>query len=214
MKRIDFMVFDFDGTLVNTGHDIVNAVNHMRQELNEPLLDKDTVMRYIGDGVNKLIERSLDKGRITEFDRAKKIFLSYYETHLFDTTTLYPGARETLDYFDNTRKVIITNKNEYLTLKIVKHFGIEHYFEEILGIDSKSYAKPDERLLLPYLDRFSAGKRSTLVIGDGVNDILFARNARVLSCALLNGLGDRDELIAMNPDFYCEEMKDLRMLFY
>lgn len=214
MKKIDFMVFDFDGTLVQSGQDLADAVNHTLQTLNAPTLDIQTVKRFIGDGVKKLIERSLGEGKKQDIEKARKIFLAYYESHLLDTTTLYPGVEAILNHFRAIPKIIITNKMEYLTLKIARGLGIEGYFEEIVGMDSRPYTKPDRRLLLPYLDRFSVAGKGTVVIGDGVHDIMFAKNAGVLSCALLNGLTDRRELQDLRPDYCCEEIVDLQELFY
>jgi len=213
MTKIDFMIFDFDGTLVQSCQDLAAAVNYALRRLGAPILDLNTVKHFIGDGVKKLIERSLGDERKGDLDKAREIFLSYYEDHLLDTTSLYPGVLEILDHFHGIHKVIITNKPENLTLKIAQGLGVDGYFEEIVGMDSRSYVKPDKRLLLPYLDKFSVDKEKTVVIGDGVNDVRLAKNAGVMSCALLNGLTDRNQLFALEPDFSCERISELKDLF-
>ncbi|MDD5476358.1 MAG: HAD-IA family hydrolase [Syntrophales bacterium] len=213
MTEIDLMVFDFDGTLVRTGKDIIGAVNHTLAALDIPVREEDDIRRYIGDGVNKLIERSLGPHHRRLASRALEIFMEYYDEHLLDTTDLYPGVIDTLNHFRHKKKIIVTNKKESFTLKIACGLAIDHYFEDISGRDSADFAKPDNRLLLPFLDKFGAGKNRTIVVGDGVNDVMLAKNSGVLSCAFLNGLTDREELLRLDPDYCCEDMGELPALF-
>jgi len=210
---IELMVFDFDGTLVQSDRDLARAVNHALESIGAPVRKEEEIRRFIGDGVEKLIERALGPERKDMFPRALELFLDYYEGHLLDTTTLYPGVRETLEYFRHVRKMIVTNKTDAFTQTIASELGITHYFDIILGRDSVPYAKPDPRILLPWMERFGARRQRTVVVGDGVNDIIFAKNAGVLSCALLNGLTEREELIFLGPDYCCEQIGELRDYF-
>ncbi|GAI75088.1 unnamed protein product, partial [marine sediment metagenome] len=106
-----------------------------------------------------------------------------------------------------------TNKRYIFTLKMAKKLGIAGYFDEIIGAESTPYKKPDSRLLHPLLKKFRAGNDRTVVIGDGVNDIMLAKNAGVLSCAFLDGLGSMDVLLSLKPDFLCEDIIELKELF-
>jgi phosphoglycolate phosphatase len=117
---------------------------------------------------------------------------------------------DVLRHFGAKEKVLITNKTRNFTLAICSGLGIAGVFKEIIAGDSNEFMKPDPRLLLPLLGKFGAGPAETLVIGDGVNDILLARNAGTRSCAFLNGLGDREELLRLRPDFTIEKMIDLK----
>ncbi len=213
MKKIDLMIFDFDGTLVYSGNDLVNSVNHTLKQLGIPLLDRKTIIGFVGDGVARLIERSLDDKHSELFDQAMEIFKAHYAEHLLDTTGLYPGVTDVLEHFRDRKKVIVTNKLYGFTLKIAEALGIDGYFEDIIGLDSFPRRKPDPGLLIPLLERYGVDKRKTVVIGDGVNDILFAKNTGTLSCALLNGLGDRDKLLSLDPDYSCEDISELKELF-
>ena len=116
---------------------------------------------------------------------------------------------DVLRHFGEKEKVLITNKTRDFTLTICSGLGIVGFFKEIIAGDSNEFMKPDPRLLLPLLEKFRAGPEETLVIGDGVNDILLARNAGVRSCAFLNGLGNRENLLRLGPDFTIEKMIDL-----
>ncbi|MCD6153194.1 MAG: HAD-IA family hydrolase [Syntrophobacterales bacterium] len=211
--KIDLMIFDFDGTLVDSGNDLATAVNHTLRTLGIPVLEKDRIIEFVGDGVRKLIERSLGDAFHDKFDEALDIFMSYYDKHLLDTTGLYPGVLETLDYFRIKKKVIVTNKLYSFTLKIAKGLKIAQYFDDIIGANSSPYKKPDPRVIRPLMKKYGVEDKRTVVIGDGNNDVLVAKNTGVLSCAMLNGLGNKDELLQLKPDYFCENIKELKNLF-
>jgi len=213
MKHIELMIFDLDGTLVNSGGDIVASVNYTLESLDIPTKSQEEILTFVGDGVNKMIERALGKDIQHLFNRAMDIFSDYYAGHMLDTTRLCDSFIEVLDHFRNKKKVIITNKRRYFTLKMTDALGISRYFEEIIGADSTAYIKPDPRLFIPLLERVHAVYNDTVVVGDGVNDIMLAKNAGVLSCALLNGLTRRDILLALDPDYACEGLRELIKIF-
>jgi len=213
MTKIDLMVFDFDGTLVSSGDDLAAAVNHMLETLGNSALPKERIIGFVGDGVRKLIERSLGDAFPDKFDEALNIFMSYYSEHLLDTTELYPGVLEVLNHFRSKRKAIVTNKLYSYTLKIADELNITKYFDDILGMDSNSFKKPDARIIRPLIEKYRVDDSRAVVIGDGNNDIILAKNAGVLSCALLNGLGNRDKLLQLKPDYLCENMMELKNLF-
>jgi phosphoglycolate phosphatase len=213
MKHIDLMVFDLDGTLVNSGGDIITSVNHTLKTLDIPTKKPDEIIGFVGDGVHKMIERSLGEDFQHFFSEAIDIFSAYYADHMLDTTTLCDSVIEVLQHFSEKRKVMITNKRKYFTVEMTNALGISGYFDEIIGADSTDYKKPDPRLLLPLIEEYGAGFDNTVVIGDGINDIMLAKNAGVLSCALMNGLTQRGILLALNPDFACEGLSELISLF-
>ena len=213
MKHINLMIFDLDGTLVDSGGDIVASVNHTLKTLDIPIKKSEEIILFVGDGVQKLIERSVGENHHHLFNDAMGIFSAYYAKHMLDTTLLCDSAIKVLEHFRSKRKVIITNKRKYFTDVITKTLDISKYFDEIIGSDSTTYKKPDARLLLPLLERYNAEYNKAVVVGDGVNDIMLAKNAGVLSCALLNGLTGRDILLALNPDFACEGLSELMTLF-
>jgi phosphoglycolate phosphatase len=210
MIPVKLMVFDLDGTLADTGDDLAGSVNRTLQSLGIPERPDREILGFVGDGVRKLIERSLGGAYGDRFDEALKRFKEIYAEHLLDQTTLYPGVQDVLRYFGRKEKVLITNKTGDFTLAICSGLGITGFFKEIIAGDSNEFMKPDPRLLLPLLDRFESSRVETLVVGDGVNDVLLAQNAGVRSCAFLNGLGKREELLRLKPDFVIEKMIDLK----
>jgi phosphoglycolate phosphatase len=213
MKPVDLMIFDLDGTLINSGSDIAMSVNYTLRSLGLPAIEERVVLRYIGDGIRKLIERSLGPASQERLDEAIDIFSNHYHEHMLDSTALYPGVAETLQYFQDKKKAILTNKRRLFARLISDGLGISDFFDEILGADGASPIKPDARLVYPLLERFNALPERTVMIGDGVNDILLARNAGIMSCSFLKGLTDREILTRMHPDFCYEHFHELPRLF-
>lgn len=212
MKQVDLLVFDLDGTLVRSGEDLVAAVNHTLQSLGFSLLDPDTVQGFVGDGLEVLMKRALGPSDGEYHERAMTIFYPYYSEHLLDHTTLYPGVPAVLTHFCNKMKVIVTNKRQDYAVKIVQGLGINSCFLEIVGEGSIPYKKPDPRLLQPVMTKWGASPGRTVVVGDGVNDILLARQAGALSCAFLGGITGRDKLLSLAPDMTCETLSDVMTL--
>jgi phosphoglycolate phosphatase len=214
MKSVDLMIFDLDGTLVTSGPDIAASVNYSLQIMGLPVIEDRLILEFIGDGVKKLIERSLGPALHDRFEEALTIFSQHYQEHMLDTTTLYPGVLEALQHFYKKNKVILTNKRHHFAVGLSDALQLTPVFDEIIGADSTSYIKPDARLADVIMRRFQAHPDRTVVIGDGVNDILLAKNAGLLSCAFLNGLTGRETLLNLKPDDSCEHLFEITELFY
>jgi phosphoglycolate phosphatase len=214
MKSVDLMIFDLDGTLVTSGADIAASVNHTLKMMGLPTIEDRLILEFIGDGVKKLIERSLSPALHDRFEEAMTLFSQHYQEHMLDTTTLYPGVLEVLQHFYNKNKVILTNKRHHFAAGLSDALQLTPLFDEIIGADSTSYIKPDARLADVIMRRFQAHPDRTVVIGDGVNDILLAKNAGLLSCAFLNGLTGREKLLNLKPDDNCEHLLEIKELFY
>jgi phosphoglycolate phosphatase len=213
MKKIDLMIFDFDGTLASTGDDLVRSINYTLNALKLTEKPEREIISLVGDGISKLIERVLEQDSVRLHKDAMKIFTDYYGEHLLDKTILYPHAEDVLKNFKNKTKIILTNKCYSFTLMIAKGLKIEKYFAEIIGIDSMPFSKPDRRVIEYLLDKYMSDRENTLIIGDGINDIIAAKNSEILSCAYLNGLGNRYDLLNHNADYYCEDLLEIKSLF-
>ncbi|HOK06215.1 MAG TPA: HAD-IA family hydrolase [Syntrophales bacterium] len=213
MKKIDLFLFDLDGTLADTGRDIAAAVNYALGALNLRPLAPERILTYVGDGVGELIRRCLGPENEGIFDEVLFVFKEYYDRHLLDTTVLYPGVRESLAAFRNKRKAVLSNKGHHFVLKVLAGLGIRDFFDAVIGGDVFPYKKPDPRIVLPLLDRWGAPPDRTVMVGDGRNDILLAKETGILSCAFLNGLTRREDLLALGPDYTCEDMGELTRIF-
>lgn len=207
---VELMIFDFDGTLVQSGEDIANSVSYTLAKLSMPTIDKEEILTFIGDGVAKLIERATGEAGKVHQNRALEIFSEHYDRHMLDHADLCPGVYDILQHFQGKRKIILTNKRFKFTKKMAAALKILGFFEEIIGADSTPYIKPDPQLMEGILEHYSVEKNNTVIIGDGVNDILLAKHSGIVSCCYLNGLGKRDDLISLNPDIVFEHFEELK----
>jgi len=213
MRKVDLIIFDFDGTLAETGTDLAQAVNFMLKTLHLQKRTKKEIISFVGDGINNLIEKALGQDNAEHQKEALDIFTQYYSTHLLDNTKLYQHAEDVLINYTDKTKIILTNKQYKFTLAIAQGLNIEKYFVEIIGADSTPYRKPDSRVVDYILNKYGTAKEKTVIIGDGVNDIIVAKKSGILNCAYLNGLGKRQELLNLNADFYVENLLEVNTLF-
>ncbi|OPY91866.1 MAG: Phosphoglycolate phosphatase [Syntrophaceae bacterium PtaU1.Bin231] len=212
MKNVDLMIFDLDGTLVNSGRDIARSAVHTLKTLGLPILQEEKILTFVGNGLGRLVERALGPAHQHLMDRAMEIFEGHYEQHMLDTTGLYPGVAQMLAHYGAKRKIVVTNKRIAYAKRILEGLGIADRFERILGENSTPYMKPDARLMDTVVETAPERRERTVVIGDGIADIRFAKNAGVLSCAYLNGLTPRELLLGEGPDIVYEHPQDLREL--
>jgi len=213
MRKVDLIIFDFDGTLVETGTDLAQAVNFMLRTLRLQERTKTEIISFVGDGINNLIEKALGPDNAEHHEEALDIFTQYYSTHLLDNAKLYHQVEDVLINYSGKTKIILTNKRYKFTLAIAQGLNIQKYFVEIIGADSTPYRKPDSRVVDYILNKYGTAKEKTVIIGDGVNDIIVAKKSGILSCAYLNGLGKRQELLNLNADFYVENLLEVNTLF-
>jgi len=206
------MVFDLDGTLAETGRDLARSINFMRRKLGLPNLSEEEIKSFVGDGVKELVVRSLgEKGEL--YDKAIEIFLDHYRSHLLDSTYLHPGVEECLEHFREKRKVVLSNKRQEFVEKIISAFNLQSYFVEIIGGDKCPFMKPNPRLVVPLLEKYSVHPERAVIIGDGINDILLAKRAGMISCAYLNGLTKREKLLDLKADYYCDSLREIKDFF-
>ncbi|MFO7569185.1 MAG: HAD-IA family hydrolase [Smithellaceae bacterium] len=212
-KTVELMIFDFDGTLADTKDDLVVAVNHTLSYFKLSPRTEEDIVSFVGDGVTQLIERSLGISRDRYISEAMNVFTDYYGEHLVDRTKLCPGVEDVLRHYAHKKKVIVTNKRTRFAKTIAAHLGIEQCFLEIIGADTTPYQKPDVRIMDYVLNRHGAPREKTVIIGDGKNDIALAASTGIFCCACLNGLGKREDLLAMNADVYCENIIEIKSFF-
>jgi phosphoglycolate phosphatase len=213
MEKVDLMIFDFDGTLVSSSTDLAQGINFTLNALDLQGRPEEEIISFVGDGINHLIEKALGQDHIKYRQKALRIFSDYYAEHLLDNTRLCPHAEDILKYFKDKLKVILTNKRFKFTQAIAQGLNIESYFAEIIGADSTPYQKPDRRLIDYLLNKYGTVKKKTVIIGDGVNDIAIAKNSGIMSCAYLNGLGARQDLLNLHADYYCDSLLEVNLLF-
>ena len=208
-SRFELLIFDLDGTLLDTRQDLTDAVNYALRKLGFAELDRDTVTSYVGDGVRKLLERTLNHPEDEILMRGRSYFIEYYSDHLADHTRPYPGVVEMLQTLSGKRLAVISNKSQEFTVPLLETLHLAHYFEIIIGGNAGYPAKPDPAAVKAVLEKTGVPTDKALITGDSPNDILAGRAAGISTCAALYGYRPQSELMELKPDFSIRQAAEL-----
>jgi phosphoglycolate phosphatase len=204
----ELVIFDLDGTLIDTRQDITNAANEMLTRNGLQAKSVAEVTRYVGDGIARLVERCLGTHQVA-FEEAVALFKRFYAAHLMDFTKPYPGIVGLLEGLDGFRKAILTNKSYEMSKIITDGLGMSGYFELIVGGDSLPRRKPFPDGVLYILDKTGVVKENTLMVGDGPNDILTAQEAGVRSVYVRWGFSEEKDLAGSKPHHSIDRPEEL-----
>jgi phosphoglycolate phosphatase len=211
LHQIRLLVFDLDGTLIDSRTDLVQSVNATMRHFGRKDLPGDVIASYIGDGASMLVRRALgdpdDEHLVTE---ALTYFVAYYREHKLDFTTTYPGVLDSLAILaaqpDPPPMAVLTNKPVGPSIAIVNALGLAPYFFRVYGGDSFHSKKPDPHGLLTLIREAGTTAEQTIMIGDSDVDVLTAQNAGVWSVGCLFGLAphtlatDPPDVLVDTPD--------------
>jgi len=189
------LIFDLDGTLVDSREDLANSINAMLRHYGKPELPHQVIASYIGDGAPMLVRRSLGDPDDESFVQdALLYFMAWYREHKLDTTYIYEGVRESLDAIQSSRNgqplkmAVLSNKPVGPSRAIVEALGLGRYFFQVYGGNSFHTKKPDPAGVQALLEESGARPEETVIIGDSDIDVLTARNAGVYSVGVTYGL--------------------------
>ncbi len=206
--RYDALLFDLDGTLVDSLPDLVASVNETRAEFGEDPLPEDTVRRFVGDGMLKLVQRSLP-----EHDGQKILgnFRRYYDANLLKRTLPYDGVKDVLETLreDGYKMAVVTNKMYEPAVRLLKALELDAFFDVVIGGDGPAGAKPLPGPFTAALDELGCEVENALMVGDGKPDILGARGLNLAVCGALYGIGFPEEIRALKPNFLIDEFNQL-----
>jgi phosphoglycolate phosphatase len=198
------LIFDLDGTLIDSQRDLIRSVNAMLVEMGREELHEDTISGYIGHGAPQLVGRALGQGTTeAERERALKFFLAYYEDHKMDSTCAYPGVPEALEQLAAFPMAILTNKPVRISKRILEELGLAKYFRAVYGGNSFETKKPDPLGAQIILREFGSAPSEALLIGDSEVDVQTARNAGTFAAAVNYGFGRHDRA-ACPADIYLD----------
>lgn len=203
------LIFDLDGTLIDSKRDLIHSVNAMLVEMGRETLHEDTIAGYIGRGAPQLVAQALGDGAgEEERGRALKFFLGYYEEHKMDSTSAYPGVPEALEELRGLPMAVLTNKPVRISVRILEALGLGKFFRAVYGGNSFQTKKPDPQGARKILTEFGASPNEAALIGDSEVDVQTARNAGTLAVAVNYGFGTHDRE-AYPADVYLEKLIDL-----
>ncbi len=215
------LIFDFDGTLINSVPDLTLAINTMLTHYNLPAVPVEEVAPFIGNGARTLVKRalkhSMKEATITDefFEEAFQDYLKSYGEVPCEDTYLYPGVIETLQYLDNKeyKMVICTNKPFAFIKPILDHLEIKKYFKIWIGEDSLPETKPNAAPLLYLAKEMNLNKEHCVMIGDSKNDILAAHNADMQNIGLTYGYNYNEHIADYNPTIIVDDFAELQNIF-
>lgn len=207
MKKL--VIFDLDGTLLNTIADLAQSTNHALQTLGYPTHEESAYNLMVGNGINKLFERALPEGERTEENvlRIRREFIPYYDAHNADKSRPYPGIPELLSQMQEQgiQLAVASNKYQSATQKLITHYFPHIRFIAIFGQRESISVKPDPTIVTDILDIAKVAKEDVLYVGDSGVDMQTAANAGVTACGVAWGFRPRTELETFNPEYIVDE---------
>ena len=207
--KVKALLFDLDGTLIDSKRDLVQSVNATLCQMGRPELPEDLVASYVGSGAPILISRALGGASSEEEQqRALRFFLAHYDAHKLDFTKEYPGVRETLEKLRALPMAVLTNKPVNISVRILQGLGLAGFFRAIYGGNSFATKKPDPLGANKILSELDIAPAQAAMVGDSEVDVQTARNAGMISAIVNFGFGTHDR--QMHPaDVYLDRMEEL-----
>lgn len=211
MKKL--IIFDLDGTLLNTIADLAQSVNHALQTLGYPVHEESAYNFMVGNGINKLFERALPEGEKTEENvlRVRREFIPFYNEHNADKSRPYPGISKLLEEMQEKgiQLAVASNKYQSATAKLIAHYFPTIPFIAVFGQREGIPVKPDPTIVHDILDIAQVAKEDVLYVGDSGVDMQTAANAGVTACGVTWGFRPRTELEAFHPTHIVDKAEDI-----
>jgi phosphoglycolate phosphatase len=213
--KIKFLIFDLDGTLIDSRLDLIHSINAMLRHLGRPELPGEVVASYVGDGAPMLVRRALgdpeDEKLVQE---ALEFFLAYYRIHKLDFTHVYPGIKESLTalHASGRKMAVLSNKPVHPSRAIVEALGLGEFFVRVYGGNSFPTKKPDPQGAKALLNETGYNAGETLIIGDSSVDVLTGCNSGIRVCGVTYGFAPHT-LQDAPPDVLLDAPADLAELF-
>ena len=211
------LLFDLDGTLIDSLGDLAASINLMLSDLDRPPLNAAQVAAFIGNGIPTTVRRALVATHPTEqppdpalHERAIESVHRHYASQMLNTTRLFPTVVETLEHFSGKRLGVVTSKEVRFTKFLLDHFGVAKYFQAIVGGDTTPARKPDPQPVLEALRLLDGQASDAVMIGDSEIDVIAGRRAGTLTCAVTFGYRSAEQLLVTEPDVIIDRFDQLR----
>ena len=211
VKNIDTLLFDLDGTLIDSREDLANAVNFALSEVGQPPQVHADIIPHVGNGLRVLLSEVLGPVPTEVLDASIRSFSLYYDEHCLDKTVLYQNVKPVLfELAQSCKMAVVTNKPERFSRKIIGKLGLSELFGVVIGGDTLAERKPHPRPVMKALTDLNRSAESSLFIGDGIQDIQAAQAAGVRSCVVKYGYGFQSSFLSMAPDFQIDGFSELK----
>jgi phosphoglycolate phosphatase len=209
LSQVRVLIFDLDGTLIDSKADLALSVNAMLEHTGRAPLPHETIYSYVGNGAPVLVRRALGEGATeAEAEKGLLYFLAYYKEHMLDNTVPYPGVREGLAQLEGRPMAVLTNKPVRFSKWILEGLGLDRYFRYVYGGNSFEKKKPDPMGVEILLRDFAAKPEEALMVGDSDVDVRTARNSGIWACGVSYGLG-LEGMREHPPDVMVDSLEEL-----
>ncbi len=217
MNKFKIAIFDLDGTLVDSRKDISISINVALKQMGFPVLSLEAVLEKIGWGMTNLIQQCIPF-KLKNDTRSINETLACFEKHHLKQCTknvqCYDGVTDFLSSQSDLIHILLTNKNEIYTYKILHHLNLSLFFKKVIGGDTLSVKKPNPQALDIILKSFPMPKENIVMIGDGAPDISFAHNAGISSIAILGGgISNTNLILEKKPTYHCQTFTEVKSFF-
>jgi phosphoglycolate phosphatase len=203
------LIFDLDGTLIDSKLDLALSVNAALVHLGREPITHERIYGYVGNGAPTLLRRALGEGMSdADVEHGLAYFLDYYRAHMLDNTVTYPGVREGLEQLVDRQMAVLTNKPVRFSKAILEGLDLARYFRYVYGGNSFERKKPDPMGTQVLLRDLGAAPAEAMVVGDSEVDIRTARNAGTWACGVTYGLGSA-RLAEYRPDLLVDSLTEL-----
>jgi phosphoglycolate phosphatase len=208
--RLKAVLFDLDGTLIDSKRDIAAAANAARVHFGMPALPLEVVTSYIGWGIEHLNRKSLETEDLARLTEGLEVLKAYYREHCVDQTVVFPGVRELLEFLKGrgVKMGLVSNKPHEFTLITLEKLGLMPYFGAVLGADATPNKKPHPEPLLAALKKLGVSPSEAVMIGDSPVDAEAARAAGMLVGLVSHGFVPREYLNSSDPDWLVDSLGD------
>lgn len=209
---VDVIMFDLDGTLVDSLEGIIEAVGRTLAEMGKPGRSDEEIISYIGTGVKDLIKRSSGEESEEFVNKGVKIFSKYFKDHCDEKSRLYPNVRHVLDIYGKKKLFIVTNRNADMARRTLDNFGISGYFRDVIGGDDDLCQKPSACPLKRALFAACKDEERALMVGDMDLDVIAGKKAGILTCGVTYGIGRAEDIEKAEPDYVVDDIIKLKDL--
>lgn len=214
VMKIDLIIFDLDGTLIDSKPDIVVAVNRALSELGYPTHDTEKVGKCIGYGIYDLFYKLLgDSVPGSELENLIESYRKHYRQNMSEHSRPYPGIVPVLEYFKPIHRAVLTNKNQKFADQILSELAVHQYFSAVYGGDAFPKPKPDPMPIQEICKTFRVDPKRTAMIGDSEVDLASAKGAGCISVIVNYGYGSQTEIQKLRPDYQIDRALQLTELF-